>query len=42
MQRQMTDRDIIAGLRRRPLDKVARAAADRLEQLLQEKTTRQH
>jgi len=30
----LTDEEIIAGLRKRPLDKYAKAAADRLEELL--------
>lgn len=33
MQRKMTDAEIIAGLKKRPLDKYAREAARRLEEL---------
>lgn len=36
-KRTLADEEIIAGLRQRPLDKYAQAAADRLEELLHKK-----
>lgn len=38
---RMADAELIAALRRRPYDRAAREAADRLEELLREMANRQ-